>query len=537
LKGQQAYRVGAYCRLSRDDEGKSESASISTQKAMITKYAQENGWEIVDYYVDDGASGLTFQRPDFIRMINDIDKKRVNMVITKDLSRLGRDYILTGHYVEVYFPSKDVRYIAINDGIDTIHDNNDMAPFKAVINEMYAKDISKKIRSALKTKARQGYFLGTYAPYGYMNDPDDYHKLIVDEESAEIVRRVFRMYLQGESIGGIVRALNDDNVDTPMRHAMKVRPERFKSQRWYGDKQWVRCTVRFLLSNITFLGHMVNSRQRSRSFKCKELVKNDKSDWIIVENTHEPIICQADFDEVQRMLETNRKPRADGSPHLFSGLLRCADCGRVMVINKSKYHDYFCCSGYKLGGKKVCGSHSIRHDVLAGAVLEDIRYHAKLAETDKDAILAKLLDEDSAGRKDRMRKLADEIDRISSRESVISRVFTQLYEDRVNGVVNESHFISFRRQYDAELEAMRISKTELQDTMINLKVSENDTSRFIAIIEAYADMNEINSAIAHELIDRIFIGERRKEGREAKQEIRIAYKFVGEVVLGNKKRG
>ena len=212
MKQQQSYQVGIYCRLSRDDETNSESASISTQKAMITKYVQENGWEVVDYYVDDGVSGVTFQRPDFIRMINDIDRKRINMVITKDLSRLGRDYILTGHYVEVYFPQKNVRYIAINDGIDTIHDNNDIAPFKAIINEMYAKDASKKIRSAIKTKAQLGYFMGSYAPYGYMKDPNDCHKLLIDEEAAEVVRRIYRMFLQGAGVVNIARTLTFEHV-------------------------------------------------------------------------------------------------------------------------------------------------------------------------------------------------------------------------------------------------------------------------------------------------------------------------------------
>ena len=534
LKGQQSYKVGVYCRLSRDDETKSESASISTQKAMITKYAQENEWEIIDYYIDDGASGLTFQRPEFIRMISDIDRKRINIVITKDLSRLGRDYILTGHYVEVYFPSKDVRYIAINDGIDTISDDNDMTPFKAVINEMYAKDISKKIRSALKTKAQQGYFLGTYAPYGFKQDPDNCHKLLVDDESAQVVRRVFRMYLQGSSIGGIVRALDDDKIDTPMQRGMKLNPERFKAEKWYGNKQWRRCTVRSILSSVACLGHMVNCRQRTRSFKCKELIRNDKSDWIIVENTHEAIISQEEYDEVQRMLETNRKPTSTGEPHLFSGLLRCEDCNKTIVINKNAHSVYFSCSSYKLGGKKLCSSHTISYNALVNAVLEDIKHHAALAGIDKDALLTKLIAEDSKARKGRLDKLSGEVDGISSRENEISRVFIQLYEDKVKGVINENHFMSFRQQYDAELETLKARKKGLQDTLASAEISEKDATRFMVMIEKYTEIQELDSAIVHELINRIYIGERVGVGRNVKQEIRIVYKFIGEVAKNHR---
>ena len=319
---QQTYKVGIYCRLSRDDEAMSESSSITTQKEMLTKYVQENGWEVADYYVDDGVSGVTFQRPDFIRMIEDIDRKRIDMVITKDLSRLGRDYILTGHYVEVYFPSKNVRYIALNDGIDTIHDNNDIAPFKAIINEMYAKDASKKIRSAIKTKAQLGYFMGSYAPYGYMKAPNDCHKLLIDEDAAAVVRRIFKMFLQGAGTMNITKTLNREGVKTPMQHLMMRNPEMFKSPKWQGKKLWSHCVVRTFLKNIMYLGHMVNGRQTTRSFKCQEVVYNDKSDWIVVENTHEPIISQGDFDEVQRLMEFKRKPARDGKPHIFSGLLR-----------------------------------------------------------------------------------------------------------------------------------------------------------------------------------------------------------------------
>jgi len=532
MKQQQAYKVGVYCRLSRDDETNSESVSISTQKAMITKYAQENGWEIIDYYVDDGVSGVTFQRPDFIRMIEDIDRKRINMVITKDLSRLGRDYILTGHYVEVYFPSKDCRYIAINDGIDTIHDNNDIAPFKAIINEFYAKDASKKIRSAIKTKAQLGYFMGSYAPYGYMKDPNDCHKLLVDEEAAAVVRRIYRMFLQGAGIVNIARTLTYEGVDTPMQHLMKKNPEMFKSPKWQGQKLWAHCVVNKILKNIMYLGHMVNGRQTTRSFKCQEIIRNAPSDWIVVENTHEPIVSQEDFDEVQRLAEFKRKPTKEGTPHIFSGLLRCDECGKgFSLTNNHSKQKYFRCRTYHFAGKNFCSNHNIRYDILVNAIHEDIKYHAELAKFNKDAILSKLLSEDNTGRQGRINGCRNEISKISSREIEIESVFKNLYEDKVKGTINDSRFIFLTQQYDEELETLINRKKELQDLLAKEEIGEKDTTRFMALIEKYVDMQELTSEVAHELIDRIYIGKREGSGsgKEATQEVKIVYKFVGEI--------
>lgn len=461
-------------------------------------------------------------------MINDIDCKRINMVVTKDLSRLGRDYILTGNYVEVYFPSKDVRYIAINDGIDTIRDDNDIAPFKAIINEMYAKDASKKVRSALKTKASQGMFLGSYAPYGYMIDPQDKHKLLVDEEAAAVVKRIYKMYLQGAGLCNITDTLNRDGIDTPRQHDMKRNPEKFKCASWQREIEWRHGTIRNALKNPTYLGHMVNGRQTTRSFKCKEPIYNDKSAWTIVENTHEPIISQEEFDEVQRMLEIRRKPTKQGTPHIFTGLVRCDECGKGLVLNNNKYTRYFSCRTYKMVGNRGCSSHGIRYDELVKAVLESIKQHIALAEIDKGAFAQKLMSEDGKNRRIRLDGFRKELDKISGREMEINGIFKHLYEDKTKGLMNDSRFVFLTGQYDSELETILKRKTELMDMLAQEEISDKGTARFMELIERHMDIQELDSAIAHELIDCIYIGKKEK-GRNAIQDITIHFKFVGNI--------
>ena len=275
---------------------------------------------------------------------------------------------------------------------------------------------------------------------------------------------------------------------------------------------------------------MVNGRQTTRSFKCQEVVYNAPSDWIVVENTHEPLVSQEDFDEVQRLTEFRRRPRKDGKPHIFSGLLRCDECGRGFALsNNHSKQLYFRCRTYHFAGREYCSNHNIRYDVLVNAVSEDIKYHAKLAKFDKNAILSKLMSEDNVKRRSRLSGYQGEISKISNREVEIERVFKQLYEDKVNGTINDSRFLFLTKQYDEELETLKTRKKELQDLLAKEEISEKDTSRFMALIEKYVDMKELNSAIVHELIERIYIGKREMVGKEINQDVKIVYKFIGEI--------
>ena len=530
MKQQGNYNVGIYCRLSKDDYNTNESSSITSQKAMLTAYIQEQGWNIIDYYVDDGWSGTTFQRPDFIRMINDIDLQKIDMVITKDLSRLGRDYIITGHYVEVYFPQKNVRYIALNDGIDTINDDNDIAPFKNILNEMYAKDISKKVRSALKLRASNGEFLGGYAPYGYTKDPNDKHKLLVDREVTPIIQKIFTLFLQGHGAQNIATTLNKEEAVNPIARLKAVNPDMFKAPKWNKTFYWRASTIKGILRNMVYLGHMVNCKLRSQSFKSKRQVSNEKEDWIIVENTHEPIISKEVWDEAQKMLEFRRRPTKQGEPHIFSGLLKCPDCGSsfVLTYNHSSYKT-FICRTYKVGGVKMCSNHNIRYDILYDAILSDIKYHALSIQKNKEKIISKLMAEDIIKRDKQMAKLKNELKHITAREIEIDNVFSQLYEDKVQGVITNKRFIFLTEKFDNELEVIETKKQAIKDMLMKDEMDRKDMAHWINLIEKYTNIQDLSREILHELIECIYIGKKTYIDKEAHQDIRIVYKFVGEI--------
>ena len=296
------YNVGMYLRLSKEDETAGQSESIENQKKIVTSYVLEKNWNIVEIYIDDGFSGLNFKRPAFERMIKDIENKKIDLVITKDLSRLGRDYIDTGYYLERYFPTKNVRYIAINDGIDTYKDNgnNDISPFKSVINDMYAKDISKKIRAVMDNKRINGEFIGAFAPYGYLKSPDDKSKFIIDEKASKIVKRIFDMYVSGESMGRIVSTLNSENIPCPAKYKLSTSTYKNAMVKRY---KWCQETIKRILTNPTYMGCMTQRRQEKISYKVDRFKKIPRNNWIIVEDTHEPIIPPETFQLVQDMIE------------------------------------------------------------------------------------------------------------------------------------------------------------------------------------------------------------------------------------------
>ena len=533
MKQQDNYKVGIYCRLSKDDYNEGESSSITSQKSMLTAYVQEKGWDIVGYYVDDGVSGLTFQRPDFIRMINDIDMGKIDLVITKDMSRLGRDYIMTGHYVEVYFPSKNVRYIGLNDGIDTIHDN-DMTPFKAVINELYAKDISKKIRSSMKQRSLRGEYLGGYPPYGFIKDPADKHHLLVDEGSAPTIKRIFELFLLGHGAQNISTTLNKEGRTSPIDRLKELHPGMFKAEKWYSSRpfQWKAPAVCHILRNPAYVGHMVNCRQTTKSFKCKDVVRNDPKDWIVVENTHEAIIDKETFDKAQKILAGRRTPTKQGEPHIFHGLLKCPDCGMSFTLSYAGGNSYktFYCRTYKGQGINVCGNHNIRYDKLYDIVLDDIRYHAKLATLDKDKLMQKLSSEDLSKRDKQVKAWKAEVSKLTRRETEINDIIAKLYEDKINGVLSEARFLMLTQKYDGELLKIEDRKREVKEALVKEEIGRKDTAHWVEIIRKYTNISELTKELVHDLIDVIYIGKKEYiNSNNATQDIRICYKFVGDL--------
>lgn len=392
---QNKYNVALYLRLSRDDnDGNKESMSISNQRALLKEYVRERGWSIEDIYIDDGYSGTTFDRPEFKRMISDINERKINCVITKDLSRFGRNYAQVGYYTEEFFLEKNVRFIAINDNVDTMKEDNDIAPFKNILNEMYAKDISRKVRSARKVNARQGKFMGSQVPYGYKRSPLDKHQLVIDPEVAPIVKMIYEMSEKGYSKREIAVKLNSLCVLSPAAYYYvregKPSPKPLEEMLWNAN------TLYTLIANPVYRGDMVQGRRKVQSYKTKrrEIVPEDN--WIIVENTHEAIVDRSTWKKVQSNKQTNRDPKttANSDINIFRGIIRCADCGSAMCFN-TKYHYgektyFYRCSRYISKGKEACASHCIAEDLLKRAVLFDIQSHIKMIESEKDDLIEKL---------------------------------------------------------------------------------------------------------------------------------------------------
>lgn len=383
---QNSFKVGIYTRLSRDDNnGNLESMSIANQRQILTQYVEERKWKLVEEYTDD--SGTNFERPAFRQMVEDTKTGKINCIVTKDLSRLGRNYSMTGYYTDEFFPLNDVRFIAINDGVDTMGDNNDFAAFHNVINEFYPREISKKVRQVKRNHAEKGMFIGSYAPYGYMKAPDNIYQLVVDLETAPIIRRIYEELAMGENAWRIAIRLNEEGVLSPRayQYYKKGRTNPKKS-----DKNvWGSTSICNMVKNQVYIGNMVQGQRQVISFKSKKRRLTDPETWVIVENTHEPIVSRELFDQVQKRHTKMRyyTPKIDREISVFAGLVRCMDCGMAMCaslrgggkIRKMTYR----CSKYTNSGKEACASHTIREEVLEKIILDDLSKYAKLLEKDK----------------------------------------------------------------------------------------------------------------------------------------------------------
>ena len=497
------YNAGIYLRLSREDEENiSQSQSIVNQKDFLTRYAIENCFKIADYYIDDGYSGTNFDRPEFQRMIADIEKGRINAVITKDLSRLGRDYIETGRYLEKYFPSKKVRYIAVNDNIDTYEDNgnNDMTPFKAVINDMYAKDISKKVRTAMTTKKLNGEFIGSVAPYGYIKDPNNKNKLIIDVETAPIVQRIFKMFIENPSIIGIAKIFSAEKIPTPSEYKnLTATQKTFKGV-------WNDVMIKRILTNPTYIGNLTQNRSKKVNYKVDKQYSLPKEDWIIIDGTHEPVISKEDFDIVQLLLTTRnyiKEKKGNKSSHLLSGLVFCSDCKVPMTYSsdsRTGRTTYLVCSTCKKHGRlKLCTPRNIREDVLEKQVVAIIR---ELAE--------KYISKDDLRKNADSNTHEDIIDTLNGQKintekqlQDIKKIIMNLYKDKVRKIISENDFIEMSKEFNLQRDNL-IGKLD----SINKEISQNksDTNTDISIetyLEKFLKFEDIDRAILVNSVDKI----------------------------------
>lgn len=501
------YRVGIYIRLSREDEEKeSESESISNQRSFILDFLKENNYTLYDEYVDDGFSGTNFNRPEFQRMIADIEKGKINMVVTKDMSRLGRDYIDFGNYVEKWFPEHNVRYIAINDNVDTFLDcvGNDSVPFKAIMNDMYSKDISKKIKASITTKKKNGQFLGTHAPYGYVKDPNDKHKLIVDPIASIVVKRIYDMFLNGNSIKVIADTLTDEHIPRPSVHKEMTYKDSVKTR-----DVWDETSVLAILKNPNYTGNLMQGRWKKLNYKSKKLIKVPKKDWIIAYNTHEPIIDMKTFESVQAIHEKNKLThKQSNNDLLLKGFLFCKDCGHTLGINKSSdgKRNYTICNHYRKYSKQnFCTIHSMRYETIENIVLKDVQKQCKkVADTKK---LESIMKNNS-----KKAKLIDAINnRIQQANKIIednTNYLHNTYMDRLKGIITIDMYQDIADKLSKEIsinqETIKKLKIEKQELVEDRVYSDKETK---AIIDEYLSLKKPNRNLLANIINKITIDE------------------------------
>lgn len=498
------YNVGIYIRLSREDDDKTfESESITNQKSLLSQYVKENNLRVYDYYIDDGFSGTNFDRPGFKRLLEDIELKRVNMVITKDMSRLGRDYIGTGNLIEKYFPEYNVRYIAVTDNIDTFLDNsnNDIAPFKAIMNDMYAKDISKKVRASLTAKMKDGKYVGGRTPYGYANDPNDKNHLIIDDEQSIIVRRIFDMTLEGYTYYKIAKVLTNENIKTPAQYYS------FNWRHDYNRKvgEWHAKTIQDILTNKIYTGDLVQHRRTKVNYKVKKVVRINPDNYIVVPNTHDPIIEKELFEEVQKRLPKNVGRNEKKEHFLLDGLLYCGDCGHRISVQPRRKRDNRCytiCNYYRTYMKKnYCTTHSNNYDVLEGMVLDTLK-ELCLNYVDKKSIKENVI---SSVANDDKAMLKKELDILTGEIKSINDNLDNIYIDKLNKRITEVQFERVKVKLNNEL---KIKQERYND--LNKNVNDNlDIESKNKIIEKYIDeclsMKKLSRELILNLIDKVII--------------------------------
>ena len=530
MKARSTYNAALYMRLSKDDDGAVESASIVTQRKMLRSYAAEHGYVVFDEYVDDGRSGTNFDRPDFKRMIADIEAKKVNLVITKDLSRLGRDYITAGQYTEIYFPSKGIRYIAINDGYDSDSPYTDIAPFKNVINEMYARDTSKKIRAAFATKMRDGAYIAAFAPYGYQKDPTDKNHLVVDMQSGEVVKRIFRMAAEGVQPIKIARSLNEQCVPSPAVYRCMTH-KGLDVNACSKRQEWTSATITKMLRNVVYLGHVAQGKTTKISFKSHLTLSNPRDEWIVVENTHEALVDQETFNLVRRRTMARTCEKKGTFYNLFSGIAKCADCGRNMSATGTRKKGSpanLTCGGYKLYGADECSNHFIDYNVLYEIVQASLREQLAISREDRTAILknAQKKQAASVGRQEQSKEISGIKKRLRELEGIIAK----LYEDNAAGRLGDARMNKLLPKYEQEAETLEQRITTLQSEKENPGPSLQEAQEKLdKLLRQITDVTELTPELLFKLIDHIEIGqghyEKSEHGKVKRQTVKIFYRF------------
>ena len=525
-----------YERLSRDDNMDGESYSIGNQKKLLTKVAKEKGYTNLVHFFDDGISGVTMDRPGFADMIQQLEQGKAAAVFVKDLSRLGRNYIEVGRLTEEFFPNHDIRLVAVSDNIDTDEGENELAPIRNLFNEWYARDISKKRRISNKIKGNAGEPMGQ-PPYGYIKDPENPKRWIVDEEAAQVVRRIYRMTLEGIGTEQIAAKLEEDGVLTPRAywHSKGInRPGKVKD---LPPTHWNSSSVIKMLSVQEYCGDILNFKTYSKSYKNKKRLENDRENWAIFKDVHEPIIERAVFEQVQQKRGKMRKRQAkDGERSMFSGLLVCADCGSNLHFHFNQGNPeikYFNCSNYK-GNRGTCGStHYVRVDFLEQVVLGEIRRLTKYAGLYEDDFLKEVIGHSRQAEETERRLKEKELKSLLARDDELDGLFERIYEDNVSGKLSDDRFAKMSRRYEEEQKELSEKIKKLRTEIEKQSSRATSTDMFVSIVRKYTRARKLTPRMLNELIEKIEVFNAEKIDGEWVQRLRIHYNCVGEMNIPN----
>ena len=517
-----------YERLSQEDKLEGESNSIANQKKILERYCREHGITAYRHYdEDDGYSGTNFNRPGFQRMLADIKAGKIKRVIVKDMSRFGRDYLQVGFYTDMLFPDFGVHFIAVNDGVDSTRGENEFTAIRNVFKEMYACDTSKKIRATWQSKGKSGEHLTTIPPYGYMKDPDNKKKWIIDEEAAAVVQQIFALCVSGMGPTQIAKWLEKHEIYNPTAYSQaKGRPVTNKPTA--NPYKWTNETVSRTLERIEYLGHTVNFKTRKQSYKSKKKLWNDPSEWVIFENTQPPIVEESVFLIVQNIRRSRRRPTKMGDMGIFSGLLYCAECGGKMyqcrATNFTEEQKYFICSTYRKG-KDLCTTHSIKNVVLHEIVLRNLREAIEYVTQYEAEFIQEAADSRLRERDAEFSRKRETLSRAESRIAELDNLFKHLYEDNVTGKLSDERFIKMSRDYELEQENLKSMAEVLREEIKQQEKQKTNVKAFIGVVKKYTDMQELDASILREFIDHIEVSHTDKKSKT--REITIVYNFIG----------
>ena len=523
-----------YERLSRDDNLEGESYSIGNQKKLLTKVAKEKGYTNLVHFLDDGISGVTMERPGFVEMIQQLEQGRAAAVFVKDLSRLGRNYIEVGRLTEEFFPEHDIRLVAVSDNIDTAEGENELAPIRNLFNEWYARDISKKRRISNKIKGNAGEPMGQ-PPYGYIKDPDNPKRWIVDDEAAQVVRRIYSMTLEGYGTEQIATQLERDEILTPRAYWLKKgikRPGKGKQQ---PATKWNSSTVTKILSLQEYCGDILNFKTYSKSYKNKKRLENDRENWVIFKDVHEPIIERSVFEQVQQKRGKIRKRRTNKGEHnMFSGLLVCADCGCNLHFHFNQGNPeikYFNCSNYK-GNRGSCTStHYVRVDFLEQVVLGEIRRLTKFASLYEDEFLKAVIGHSQQAAETDRKLKEKELKALLARDEELDGLFERIYEDNVSGKLSDDRFAKMSRRYEDEQKELAEKIKKLRSEIEKQSSQAMTTDMFISLVRKYTRARKLTPRMLNELVEKIEVYNAEKIDGVWEQRLRIHYNCVGEITI------